>query len=174
MKPKARSLPKLFFYIAVLLILLITLGLSIPVITPARFNELESRPTVNLGIDTCFRCGMVVSDPRFVSAYWSAVENEWRVFDDIGCMLETLKESNDTITDDLVYVSDYSSGELIKAKNAVFLVADPKKLATPMGYGIVAFKSRRDALELMDRVGGTLTDFNGLLERLLSRGSGGE
>jgi copper chaperone NosL len=113
---------------------------------------------------------MVITDKRFAAAYWDEKDHEWKLFDDIGCMIETMRKSDMTRIN-AVYVSDYSTGELIEARKAFFVVAGSEKLATPMGYGIVAFKDKDDALELARRVKGELIGFDELVSSVeLERG----
>lgn len=159
LKPAPR--PKFFYY--VLIFLLIIVGLALFVTQPSlKEGSSSPKPVINLGIDRCEKCGMVITDERFASAYWSEEEKRWRLFDDIGCMIKDMREAGNTGAR-LVYVSDYLTGELIEAREAYFVVADPAALTTPMGYGVVALRSREDALRLVDRVGGRVMGFEELL-----------
>ena len=57
-------------------------------------------------------------------------------------------------------VKDYPSGAWIAASQALY-VSSPKKLRTPMGWGLVAFQSRGEAT-----VCGEVDDLTSILKRI--------
>jgi copper chaperone NosL len=94
---------------------------------------------IRYGEDVCLRCKMIISDKRFAAQYITE-RGEASKFDDIGCMMDELKEEKKSGVGVLaVYVTDYGTGEWIDAGSA-FYIRSPE-IKTPMGYGIAAFGS---------------------------------
>ena len=88
--------------------------------------------------DTCARCAMAISDPKF-SAQVRVPDERGRSrlykFDDIGCAVIWLDEHK--LSDDPrveIWVNDYHSGDWIDARKAWYV---PGQI-TPMGYGLGA------------------------------------
>lgn len=79
-------------------------------------------------------------------------------FDDIGCMVEFLQE-NESLPYAL-WVSDYNSGEWVRANNAWFVHSED--VVTPMGSGVVAVSNESAARELAARLSGTVLQFEAL------------
>ena len=96
-------------------------------------------PEIYYGQDTCDRCGMLISDPRFAAALLT-VEGESRKYDDIGCLLDDYTHSG--IKAAGIYVHDYNTGAWLDAKAPNFLQID---MHTPMASGLVAFGDRAAA-----------------------------
>jgi nitrous oxide reductase accessory protein NosL len=106
---------------------------------------------------------MVISDRRFAAAYFSEPRREWRKFDDIGCLVNSLlQEGADAAS--TIYVSDYNKGVLIDALTAHYVSANPRLLATPMGYGVVALENLNAARALAARLSGRVFAFPELLK----------
>ncbi|MFI5324089.1 MAG: nitrous oxide reductase accessory protein NosL, partial [Thermodesulfobacteriota bacterium] len=94
---------------------------------------------IHYGEDVCERCKMIISDKRFAAQYITK-RGEAKKFDDIGCMIDELKEGKNSGYRVLaIYVTDYDTGEWIDAGGAYYL--RNTELKTPMGYGIAAFGS---------------------------------
>ncbi len=91
----------------------------------------DGPPKVRYGSDVCTACRMSIDDPRFAASRRDAASGDVERFDDIGCVVSFGR------SDEGAWVTDYGTGEWIKASEAWF--AMPKDLVTPMGYGIVAF-----------------------------------
>jgi len=98
-------------------------------------------PDVRLGVDKCAYCGMVIVDRRFAAAYNEG--GRWVYFDDVICLLLYLKAVDKLGEVRKAYVHDYSTGRLIRAGEAYYVVN--KKIPTPMGSGIAAFENREEA-----------------------------
>ncbi len=126
------------------------------------FSTSKRLPEIHYGVDTCDWCHMVIMDKRFACVYWSANEKKWRKFDDIGCMIRDLLKMGIGNAGD-IYVSDYSTGILIDGRTAYYVVADPKKLWTPMSSGIAAFNNKAGAMDLVQQYQASLMNFNELL-----------
>ena len=125
-------------------------------------------PEIVLGVDRCEYCGMVIVDIRYAAMYYLEREGRWLKFDDIGCMLFTLGDLGEFDAARAV-VFDYDTGRPINASEAWFVVADPRRVPTPMGSSIVAFADRARAEEFARSVNGTVLDWGGLVE-LFRRG----
>ncbi len=97
-------------------------------------NQQANTPKIRYGQDTCNSCRMIISEPSFAAAY-RLISGEWRLFDDIGCLLKALKQ--EVVPPEKVLVHDYESGAWTDAATATFVVS--RQLVTPMGYGFAAF-----------------------------------
>jgi copper chaperone NosL len=80
---------------------------------------------------------MLVSDLAFAAAYRTE-EGEARVFDDIACLLRDLPSSGAR-----VYVHDFATSEWLEGDAAFYVRSE--SIETPMGGGIIAFRSREEA-----------------------------
>ena len=97
-------------------------------------------PDITYGVDICYQCGMIISDPRFAAAY--RLESDVaRKFDDLGEMLAALPKEEETIVE--IWIHDFESEEWIDAKTAVYVHSD--QLQTPMGFAIAAFSDAERA-----------------------------
>ncbi len=88
--------------------------------------------------DTCARCAMAISDPKFsaqVRVHPPQGRSRLYKFDDIGCAVIWLDEHK--LADDPkveIWVNDYHSGDWLDARKAWYV---PGQI-TPMGYGLGA------------------------------------
>ena len=109
---------------------------------------------------------MLISDARCAAAL--LVEEGTRrrhlMYDDIGCMLDTERQGLDTVRVIDRFVTDHETRQWIGAGSAVYLIADPASLPTPMGSGIAAFGGRAEADRANEPLRGRLFDFNGITE----------
>lgn len=110
----------------------------------------EPRP-IAYGHDECAYCKMIVSDSRFGAALLTA-KGRTVVFDSAECLAGYFTQEGGTGGHDAVqslWVSDYDHpGHLIPARRARFLrLAGP---GSPMGKGLVAFRSDADARPMSD------------------------
>jgi copper chaperone NosL len=105
-------------------------------------------PEVNYGRDICSACGMIITEPRFATAYRPAEGTE-KVFDDLGDMIIYGREHGELETA-AMWVHDFETEAWVEAQ-AAFYVATAST-ATPMGHGILAFsesdRAERAAVEL--------------------------
>ena len=117
-------------------------------------EDASGPPEIRYGEDVCDRCNMLISEPRFATAY--ATESaEVRRFDDIGCLFLHAQEEGETIAS--YWVHDFNSEEWIAAEEATFVV-NPD-LVTPMGWGIASFAEGGDADAYQTEEGGTVLSF---------------
>ena len=117
-----------------MLILLALAGLT------ACKDKIDTGPRiVRYGEDVCERCRMIISDKRFAAQYIGE-SGEAKKFDDIGCMIDDLKDAEKRGESALaVYAADYGTGEWLDAGKAFYLRNG--ELKSPMGYNIAAFGS---------------------------------
>lgn len=134
--------------------LILVLGLSLSGCQGSR----EQTPPIRYGRDVCAQCGMIISEARFASAYITK-QGDWRLFDDIGDMLEFYKTHREDVA--VFWVHDYERDEWLKAASAFFVKSST--LPTPMGHGIVAVGSRERAEQLARQAQGQLFTFTELL-----------
>ncbi len=88
--------------------------------------------------ETCVRCGMAVSDPKYSAQVRAPRQHGKRPlykFDDIGCAIIWLDQQpwKDDPTVE-IWVNDYHDGKWLDARKAWYV---PGKI-TPMGYGLGA------------------------------------
>ena len=131
-------------------ILRLAVGLSLLLAACATGEAAEGPPEINLGRDICIECGMIIDDPRFAAAYRTADGTE-KLFDDLGGLLLYGSE-NDELEMAEVWVSDFEEEALIEAESAYFLPT--AGVASPMGYGILAFGDRDTAEEFASDIDG--------------------
>lgn len=122
------------------------LFLPVILLTGCSRTNSDKPPDIMPGKDPCDNCFMIISEDRFAASLW--LENgEAKRFDDIGCMLSYVHKNKSSVRTYWVY--DYLSNVPLKADNSFFLASD--KLETPMGSGIIALKSRPEALRLAEK-----------------------
>ncbi len=89
----------------------------------------------------CTECGMMVdAGSKFTSRIVDG--DRTLFFCDVGDLLAYLNKHQQQTG--RIEVKDYTSGEWITAQKASYVSA-PKKFNSPMGWGIAAFKDRKDA-----------------------------
>ena len=102
-------------------------------------------PEIRYGEDVCADCNMIISDPRFASAYSLEIapgRYQQVAFDDIGDMLVYVKKNPDLKIAGS-FVHDYESEEWLDAPDAFFVVSSD--IPTPMNSGIIAFATQEMA-----------------------------
>jgi copper chaperone NosL len=122
-------------------------------------------PEIKLGKQQCARCGMVIADGRFASA-WRDTSGKARVFDDPGCMLLDQVELGPAEGTEF-WVADYRDETFIDATLAAYVVSDA--IRSPMAYGIAAFATRAAADGALTELGGTVADWRGVLQEMEGR-----
>jgi nitrous oxide reductase accessory protein NosL len=103
----------------------------------------------------CTECGMIVdASSKFSSRV--VQKDKSLPFCDIGDLLAYLKKNKPR--DSRAEVKDYPSGAWLDAGTAFYVHAE-KKLQSPMGWGIAAFKNKEEAAAY-----GKVMNFDGALE----------
>ena len=114
-------------------------------------------PHIRYGEETCDRCGMIISEQRFASAYRTD-ENVMRKFDSLGCAV--LHQSEENVSAEQFWTYDYYESTWLETTQAFFV--ESSDLLTPMGYGIVAVKTKHEAETLAQETKGQILEFSQL------------
>lgn len=107
--------------------------------------------------DTCVRCNMIISDPRFAAQVRGGPQQQSYKFDDIGCVVFWLKAQawgSDPAT--RIWVMSANENKWIDARTAHYVGGK----TSPMGYN---FAATRDA------AAGSL-DFEDMRQHILAKG----
>ena len=121
----------------------------------------ETLPRIRYGEETCDRCRMIISEKRFASAYRTS-DSILRKFDDVGCAVLHRVEQAEQIKQFWAY--DYEETAWLDRSQAFFVHG--KDLLTPMGYGIVAVETEKEARRLAEKIKGQIVEFD-QLQRIL-------
>ncbi len=158
-----KSKPLLIFSLLIIMAAIVVVYYLIGFSGQAGIPELR----ILLGQEKCHRCGMIISDIRYAAAiYVGGGVNEWWKYDDVGEMALDYFEKKDSYEFLAVRVYDFLTGEEVDGYKAWYVVADPKELWTPMGYGVIAFKDRADAEKVAEEHNGVIMDWNKLIETI--------
>jgi len=117
----------------------------------------DTLPHIRYGQETCDRCRMIISEKRFAAAYQTD-ENVMRKFDDLGCAVIHRTERGERIKQFWAY--DYEETAWLDTAQVFFVRS--AELLTPMGYGIVAVKTKIEARRLAEKTKGQIVEFNQL------------
>lgn len=123
--------------------------------------------------DTCVRCNMVISDPRFAAQLRGGDKNTAFKFDDIGCLVFWLRDKAaqypwmaEPATRMWVADStDMSGATWLDARQAHYLGGR----LSPMGYNFAAVRDAPKEIPLGDAVRQSLT-FAEMREQVLAKG----
>jgi copper chaperone NosL len=147
------------------LVSLVSTLLVMVLATCAQGEAVIMPPEIRYGEDACAECTMIISDPRFATAYVHEVSPgryESISFDDIGDMLiHAGKHPEHTVV--RWYAHDYASEEWLDATGAHFVFSN--QLQTPMAQGIAAHAALADAEAMAAELDGQVLDWNGLRAR---------
>lgn len=124
-------------------------------------DDADGPPEIRYGQDVCEQCKMIISEPRFASAY-ATEAGDVRRFDDIGEMFLYAGERAENVR--AFWVHDFSSEKWIEASSATFV--HDSGLSTPMGWGIAAFADREAASAYVEDHGGDLFSYDALREQV--------
>jgi copper chaperone NosL len=113
---------------------------------------------IHYGRETCAKCGMVISDPRFAAEIRGGPQLQLAKFDDAGCAanwLETQTWRSESTTQFWVMNSD-TAKDWLQARSAFYLPGQ----VSPMNYGFAAISSTRK----------TAVDFAAMRQSALAKG----
>ena len=99
---------------------------------------------IEYGKDMCTSCDMTIVDKTHAAQY---VTNKGRAykFDAIECLLNDLKEKDET-TMAFVLVTDFTTpAQLINASEAVYLISE--EIKSPMGANLSAFSNKNSIVQ---------------------------
>ena len=126
------------------------------------FNCNVTPKPIAYGSDACHFCRMTIVDKVHAA---EVVTNKGKVykFDATECMLNFMKEF-DTAEIKLFLANDYLEPEsLIDGTKATFLIS--KKIPSPMGAFLSAFKSHEEAKSIQSQKGGQLYTWENLQKK---------
>ena len=103
------------------------------------------RLEIHLGHEKCNRCGMIISRINYAAAFYIEGKGDWKKYDDIGCLIKDYTDTVGIATVVAVKVFDFDAEEELEANRAYYILASLKKLRTPMGYNILAFREKNTA-----------------------------
>ncbi|MBC8194875.1 MAG: nitrous oxide reductase accessory protein NosL [Acidimicrobiia bacterium] len=137
------------------------IGLSVLVMLSAGCGEAttDGVPEIIEGRSVCDECGMIIDDVRMAAA-WRLPDGTSRVFDDIGDMLVNGYKHGDLEATGR-WVFDYDTGDAVPVGSASFVASGD--LMTPMGWGVVAYATEQDALDLAASLNGHVLSWDGLV-----------
>jgi len=116
-------------------------------------------PEIRPGREPCAECGMLITHDRFAGALRSsASDSGFVLFDDLECMLCYERAHEVSARAGGCFVRDYDTRAWVDGADAHYLCADPDRMKTPMGSGIVAFSSNERARAAQDRYGGVVLE----------------
>ncbi|HEY6119884.1 MAG TPA: nitrous oxide reductase accessory protein NosL [Pyrinomonadaceae bacterium] len=109
--------------------------------------------------DMCSYCKMAISEKQYAA---ELIDNEGQPFkfDDIGCMLNFIKQRSVSFPAASLFVMDFDRRQWIKADSAYYVRSS--ELTTPMNGGIIAFEDQSKAEEAVERYHGKLLSFKEL------------
>lgn len=117
-------------------------------------------PEIVYGEDICAECGMIISEPRFAAAFYTADGNA-KAFDDIGGMCIHLAKHEEQVVS--YWVHDYDTEKWIAAEEASYVMS--ADIYTPMAFGVVAFTDNARADAFAGEFAGMRMTFLELLDR---------
>lgn len=120
-----------------------------------------AQEAINTEKDQCVHCNMFIRDTQFSAL---AIDSEkTHKFDAIECLVNFLKNKEESTFSKLL-VADYSAGgKLINATTAVYLKS--KEIASPMGAYLSAYSTQEVAERILKEKGGELMNWNELKAR---------
>jgi copper chaperone NosL len=103
---------------------------------------------------------MAISERQYAA---ELIDNEGQPFkfDDIGCMLNFVKQRSISVSTSSFFVMEFDQRQWIKADDAYYVRSSD--LQTPMNGGIIAFKDQSHAQQAADKYHGKLLRFKELL-----------
>lgn len=111
--------------------------------------------------DMCAYCKMTISEERYAAEFMDS-EGQAFKFDEIGCMINFIKEKKSATQITTYFVMDFDERQWIKADDARYVSSS--ELATPMSGGIIAFKNESKAEEAISKYHGKLLRFKDLFK----------
>ncbi len=127
--------------------------------------KVESQPIV-YGTDGCHFCSMTIVDQQHAAEFVTKKGKAFK-FDAVECMMNQLKEEDESKIA-LFLVNDYENpGKLIDASNATYLIT--RSIPSPMGEFLTAFSNKEGAEFIQSKDEGQLLTWPELKERFMNR-----
>jgi copper chaperone NosL len=111
------------------------------VLTFAACGGTEIKPVEIAVEDMCAHCKMAISEKQFVGEIINQ-DGDALKFDDIGCMLDYLKEKPETKVAAYFFV-DYETKNWVEGDKTIFVKSD--EITSPMSGGLIAFNDKTQA-----------------------------
>jgi copper chaperone NosL len=103
---------------------------------------------ISLESDQCYTCHMGIEDEQ-AATQSILTDGTPRIFDDVGCMLMYLQDTDEEVA--VSFVMDHHSSDWIDLSDAYFV--HDQNIQTPMSYGFIAFSSEQDATDYISDSG---------------------
>ncbi|MCP1144849.1 nitrous oxide reductase accessory protein NosL [Lysinibacillus endophyticus] len=114
---------------------------------------------INPETDVCHICNMSVTSIDY-AAQVVLKNNDIVVFDDLGCLMEYIKQNGEQEIG-AAYIRDMNSSNWLDIKDASYVYS--ADYWTPMNYGVLAFASEQEAKEYMKENPGKIVPYENLL-----------
>ena len=111
--------------------------------------------------DVCTHCKMAISEKQFASELITP-DGDALKFDDIGCLLDYLKEKPNTNVAAHFFM-DYETKQWVKGRDASFAKSD--EITSPMSGGIIAFQDKTKAEAGATKYKGKTLSFTELVKK---------
>ena len=116
---------------------------------------------IEYGTDGCHFCSMTIVDRQHASQLVTHKNKAFK-FDAVECMVNHLKEADNT-TIALFLANDYNApGEYIDATRATYLIS--KEIPSPMGAFLTAFATKEEAVQTLSEHQGEIFTWDELLD----------
>ncbi len=115
-------------------------GLSLGALAGCDASRPGQPPRVRYGREACAACRMIISEETTAAALRTQTGDVLH-FDDIGCLVRALQQTQAPATE--VWVHDAASGSWIDGRRAFYV--ESHETSTPMGSGLLAFATREAA-----------------------------
>ena len=119
---------------------------------------------INYGHEACAHCKMTIMDRRFAAEILTSKGKAIK-FDDLGCMLQYMRQEHFADHGAGVFVADYSNpgGQFLDASKAQYVQSE--QLKSPMGGNYASLATIIPANKLKATINGTLLNWNDLNKR---------
>ncbi|WP_347861476.1 nitrous oxide reductase accessory protein NosL [Salimicrobium sp. PL1-032A] len=115
---------------------------------------------INHDVDTCEICNMAINNKQ-ASTQIVMQDGSALKFDDIGCMMQYKEENPEEVGDfHTEYVNGYDTQEWMDATEGTYVYDDD--INTPMGNGVISFRSEEEAEAYVDSEDGELLEYDDL------------
>ncbi len=121
----------------------------------------EIKPVEIAPEDVCTHCKMAISEKQFAAEFITPDGDAFK-FDDIGCLLDYLKEKQETKAATYFFV-DYETKKWVQGSAATFAKSD--EITSPMSGGIIAFQDKAKAAAAATKYKGKILGFEELTKK---------
>ena len=121
----------------------------------------ETKPVDIAAEDVCIHCKMAISERQFAAEFITP-DGDASKFDDIGCMLDYLKEKPDTKVAAHFFM-DYETKQWVNGRAASFTKS--AEITSPMSGGIIAFQDKAKAEAAATKYKGKTLNFEELTKQ---------